>query len=54
MASGGKIVPKVMISPTNVMSNTSCWNTSSMPIKDDDPDDDEDDDPDGDDCGEGC
>ena len=46
------MVPKVMVSPTKVMSNTSCWNTSSMPIRDDDSDDDEDDD--GDDCGEGC
>ena len=44
------MVPKVMVSPTKVMSNTSCWNTSSMPIRDDDSDDDEDDD----DCGEGC
>ena len=52
MASGGKMVPKVMISPTNVMSNTSCWNTSSMPTKDDDYD--EDDDEGDDDCGEGC
>ena len=43
------MVPKVMVSPTKVMSNTSCWNTSSMPIRDDDSDDDDEDD-----CGEGC
>ena len=37
MASGGKMVPKVVISPNRVRSNTSSWNTSSMPIRDDDP-----------------